>query len=134
MRRAAGAASDATAVATEPKREVGVLAEGAGKALVEATDAGQLAASVGEVCGDPAGALQSSGAALPVRGPPVGWERHVHSGVAAGSPGRFSGVEVGSQVGVPPGLRHDVVVKEGHPFGACVSPADVAGAARSATS
>ena len=55
----------------DPQRQVGVLAEGAGEALVEAADRGQRGAAVGEVGGDPAAGGQARGAALPVGGPAV---------------------------------------------------------------
>ena len=101
----------------DPQGQVGVLAEGAGEALVEAADGRQRRAPVGEVGGDPAAGGQPGGAALPVGGPAVLRQRHPHPALAAGDVGRQVG-EVPVEPLVPVGVGDDVVVEEGDPLGA----------------
>src|SRR5690606_11046307 len=68
-RRMAGDAlspDDAPAGVDDPQREVGVLAVGAGEALVEPGDGLEDFAAVGHVGGDPPGPLERGDAALGV--------------------------------------------------------------------
>ena len=109
-----------------PQREVGVLPEGAGEALVEAAHRGQRGAAVGEVGGDPAAGGQAGGAALPVGGAAVAGQRHPDPALAAGDVGGQR-AEVLLEPLVPVGVGDDVVVEEGDPLRAGGAPAEVAG-------
>jgi hypothetical protein len=108
-----------------PQGEVGVLAEGTGKALVETAHRGQRGAAVGQIGGDPAARGQARGAALPVGGAPILRQRDPHAALAAGDVGRQVG-EIFVESPIPVGIRDDVVVEEGDPLRARGAPAEVA--------
>ncbi|EPJ36375.1 hypothetical protein STAFG_6561 [Streptomyces afghaniensis 772] len=110
----AAALPDAPAGVEEAQREVGVLAEGAPEAFVEAAGLLEGVGAVGHVGGDPVGAGESGGAAFPVGGAAFAGQRDGDDALDARDVGRRLGEVLGQLVG-PVGPDLDVVVEEHGP-------------------
>ena len=80
--------------------QIGVLAVGAGEALVEAADALERRSPHHHVGGDPRGAVETGDVALPVGGPAIGGQRHLDAALHradVGPAGRTSSVSACTQ-------------------------------------
>ena len=110
-----------------PQRQVGVLAVGTRKSLVEAVHIDQRGAPV-RVGRRPCGGLQAGGVALPVGGARVCGKRHDDAALAARDVGTAAR-QVVDEAPRPAGRRYDIVVEERDPLRRGQPPAQVPAAA-----
>ncbi|VBA59727.1 hypothetical protein LAUMK191_05154 [Mycobacterium attenuatum] len=132
VQAATATARDSTAGGDDAGRQVGVLAIGAAKPLVEAADADQRVAAISHVGGDPACRCQPQGAAIVVGRPARPGCRHLDHRLGAHRARRVGDRQVGGQLRAPPRTGHDVVIQEAHPPGGGGAPSDVARGCRAA--
>jgi hypothetical protein len=133
MAGSATSGQDAVTSRDHPQRQVGVLAVGTWKPLVEATDGDQCVTPVGHVGGDPPRRGESLGAALVIGGTPAGRRRHLEDALRTDGARGLGGVQVVGQPGQPIGLRQNVIVEEDDPPARRSPPSDVSGGGRPAT-